>query len=81
MIVGGIASNSYVGSIEAYDESLAIFREAGQLITPRAGHTATALRNGKILICGGVTAAATVLDSAELYSLEPVVPRHRSARH
>jgi len=33
----------------------------------RAGHTATLLRNGKVLVAGGFSAIPTILDTAELY--------------
>src|SRR6188768_3475956 len=39
----------------------------GSLNTARAGHAATLLPNGKVLVFGGYSAAAGVLASAELY--------------
>src|SRR5438309_1874432 len=40
--------------------------KTGSMLATRAQHTATLLRNGKVLIAGGVNASA-VLASAELY--------------
>jgi hypothetical protein len=39
----------------------------GPLITPRASHTATLLRNGKVLVAGGKNSTFNVLSSAEMY--------------
>ena len=43
------------------------------MITARAGHTATILPNGMVLITGGMNGDSTVLASAELY--DPVTDR------
>jgi len=74
LIVGGLTwvqnRDSYVGNAENYDPSTGTFSSAGNLITPRLGHTATLLEDGKVLIVGGSVSdnAEFVSDSAELYS-------------
>jgi hypothetical protein len=42
------------------------FTNTGTMTTPRAGHTATLLPDGRVLIAGGDN-PATVLDTAEIY--------------
>jgi hypothetical protein len=55
-------------SAELYDPATGSFSLTGSMSSPREGHTATLLANGKVLIAGGTTAYVTgYLASAELY--------------
>jgi hypothetical protein len=53
--------------VERFDPATGTFSEAGTLAEPRAGHTATLLPDGRILVVGGITAAGATLATAELY--------------
>jgi hypothetical protein len=61
-----------LNSAEIYDPATKALATTGGLNTPRAGHTATLLPNGKVLIVGGETPIGNTgyfqdLTSAELY--------------
>lgn len=69
LIVGGIdpsASAGTLASAELYDPAAGTFAFTGSMATPRFGHTATRLPDGKVLIVGGDRNAATQ-SSAEIY--------------
>src|SRR5205823_7166264 len=59
----------YLTSVELYDPATGTFSATGNLATGRAGHTATLLPNGKVLITGGANfnVATGYVRSAELY--------------
>jgi WD40 repeat protein len=61
----GAVGSSAVASAEVYDPTTNTFAVIGAMSTPRSGHTATLLPNGKVLITGGY--ASDVQSSAELY--------------
>jgi hypothetical protein len=53
----------------ALAQSPGTFTPTGDMTTARAGHSATLLQNGKVLIAGGLSGgfSNSALDSAELY--------------
>jgi hypothetical protein len=62
----GTESNPY-RSTEIYDPRTGSFQPAGDMSIGRTGHTATLLKNRKLLIAGGWTGRYNVRRSAELY--------------
>ena len=62
-----------VVGVSGYAQSPGTFTATGSMITPRFGHMATLLPNGKVLIAGGITICflqaqpCTGPNSAELY--------------
>lgn len=70
LITGGarnIGFRSELASAEIYDASNGTFSATGSMTTPREGHTATMLRDGRVLVVGGSDNGAHTLDSAEVY--------------
>ena len=74
LVAGGDSSylpgQTAESSAELYDPTNGAFSPAGNMATPRDGHTATLLPNGKVLIAGGgprINGAGYSLASAELY--------------
>ncbi len=76
LVAGGtgglLPTDAALASAELYDPSTGRFSPAGSMITPRCGHTATLLGNGKVLIAGGFIANGGPMDelgaaTAELY--------------
>jgi hypothetical protein len=75
LIAGGDSSYGALGpnteaSAELYDPATGTFSPTGSMTTPRDGHTATLLPNGKVLIAGGGPRLGGVgysVASAEIY--------------
>jgi hypothetical protein len=69
LVTGGISSgNVATATAEIYDPSTGMFTFTGDMTSPRAYHTATALSDGTVLVVGGVDAAGAPLNSAELFN-------------
>jgi len=66
LIAGGYTGD-YLDSAELYDPATGKFTSAGKMVTPRSGHVATLLNNGKVLLAGGVGTGWTFLADAELF--------------
>ena len=62
----GTESNPF-RSTELYNPKTGTFESAADMSVGRSGHTATLLRNGKVLIVGGWTGRYNLRRSAELY--------------
>jgi hypothetical protein len=71
LIAGGFAGsggeyNPY-RTAELYDPGSGTFQSIGEMTIGRSGHTATPLKNGKVLIVGGWTGRYDLRGSAEIY--------------
>ena len=66
-IAGWVFSGTFLASAELYDPKTGTFSATGSLGTPREAHTSTLLKDGRVLITGGVETQNQSLASAELY--------------
>lgn len=68
LVAGGQTGGTALDSAELYDPVADRFRlPAGRLATARAGHTATALPDGRVLLVGGADERGEPLASGELF--------------
>ena len=70
LLTGGVQNagfRSELSSAEIYDPGAGTFSATGSMTVPREGHTATMLRDGRVLVAGGSDNGIHTLDSAEIY--------------
>jgi N-acetylneuraminic acid mutarotase len=70
LLTGGVRNagfRSELSSAEIYDPAAGTFSATGSMSVPREGHTATMLRDGRVLIAGGSDNGIHTLDSAEIF--------------
>ncbi len=88
LVIGGSrGENSVSDAIDRFDPAVRSFTRIGTLRTGRAGHTATRLADGRILVLGGVTGlqignVADLIDErtgAVSHGGTPLRPRNRHA--
>jgi hypothetical protein len=82
LIAGGIRNFGYretLRSAEIYDPGSGTFKPTADMAHHRQGHTATLLRDGRVLIAGGQGDGPESLSSAELY--DPALGGFASAGH
>jgi galactose oxidase-like protein len=78
VLTAGRALDSSLASADVYDPAMGVFSPAGDMITPRTGHTATLLSDGTVLLAGGITSLTwRALSTAELYRPAQVAPAPR----
>jgi len=58
---------TYLATAELFDPGNGSFARTADMATPRANHTATSLKDGTVLVTGGVDGSATPLATVELY--------------
>lgn len=67
LITGGSAGGSSLQTAELYDPVTGRFTATGNMLSPRAYHTATLLPTGQVLIAGGTAVSVAPVLSAEVY--------------
>jgi len=70
LIVGGSSNIGYrseLASAEIYDPTAGTFRATGSMSITREGHSATLLRDGRVLIAGGSPNGIATTGSVEVY--------------
>jgi hypothetical protein len=68
LVAGGLDASGSSTKAELYDPASGLWRATQNLNTARYEHTATLLRNGKVLVAGGVGVNGSPVRDAELFS-------------
>jgi hypothetical protein len=70
LLTGGLtgATNPVSGSADRYDSADQKWHSLGQMFQVRVGHTATLLRDGRVLIAGGLSCCQVPNPSPEFYT-------------
>ena len=67
LIAGGMRADTPTDGVTIYDAVNDSVTPAGVLLIPRSGHTATLLKDGRVLVVGGVTDGGLISTDIEVF--------------